>query len=73
MVRSPVFDEVRAIGALEAKISAVVAVLEARFKSIPAELANRIHAIEDSAKVDAILPMAATVLSLDQFRTDSGL
>jgi hypothetical protein len=69
MIRSPIFDEVRA-GALA---SAVLSALEAKFQSVPADLGSKIQATTDLERLNAWLRIAVLAVSVDQFRADAGL
>jgi len=73
VIRSPVADEFRAEGELRGKVAALIAVLEARFQSIPNDLVQRIGELGDVATLTRMLPLAATTASLSDFRKDAGL
>jgi hypothetical protein len=77
VTRSPVFEEIRELGRgevrAEAQVMAVLAVLEARFQTFPADLAAAIRSITDLGKLSALIPLAAKAPSLDQFRADAGV
>lgn len=69
VTRSPVVDEWRA----EGQAAALVAVLESRFQSVPADLATSIQGIKDLRRLNGLVAQAATAPSLDAFRAAAGL
>jgi hypothetical protein len=73
VTRSKQVDEWRAEGEVRGKASAAIAVLEARFQTVPADLASAIQAVADPDRLSRMVSLAATAASLDQFRADSGL
>lgn len=73
MIQSLQVLEWQTEGEIRGKVSSVIAILEARFQSIPAELVRTIRATSDMAKLNSLVSTAATSPSLDQFRQDAGL
>jgi hypothetical protein len=73
MTRSPVVDEWRAEGRVQAQTAAVLSVLEAKFQSVPADLAAKIQETTDEVKLKAWLPLAVLTSSVEKFRADAGL
>ena len=60
-------------GRAEGLASAVVAVLESRFQSVPADLNAGIRGTTDLATLQAWVPVAATAPTLADFRRDAGV
>ncbi|HJZ90435.1 MAG TPA: hypothetical protein VKE40_06150 [Gemmataceae bacterium] len=73
MIQSKQVLEWQAEGEARGKASAVVAFLEARFQVVPADLIAAIQGISDLHRLNPMVKLAATAVSLDQFRTDAGL
>lgn len=60
-------------GRAEQAVVTLVAVLEARFGSVPAEVESAVRACADLAKLQTWTTQAATAATLDEFRTTAGL
>lgn len=65
--------EALARGRAEGQAAAVVAALEARFQSVPADLVAAITSLTDFKRLSTLIPIAVKAPSLDQFRADAGL
>jgi predicted transposase YdaD len=63
----------RAEGEAKGRAAAVIKVLEARFSSVPQDLADAIRSTTDLDALDRWLPLAALADSLDTFRQAAGL
>jgi hypothetical protein len=69
--RSPVFDEVRVEERLAQTRLNILEVLQARFRTeIPAEVSAALEGLEDIARLRALLGLAATCRTLNQFRKE---
>ena len=77
VIRSKIVDEWRAEGEAkgrtEGRTTTIVAFLEARYKSIPADLIQAIHSTIDEERLAKLVMLTATANSLEQFRTEAGL
>ena len=85
VIRSKIVDEWRAEGRAEGeakgrtegrtegRTTTIVAFLEARYKSIPADLIQAIHSTIDEERLAKLVMLTATANSLEHFRTEAGL
>ena len=77
MIESEVANEWMAVGkakgVAEGLTTALVAVLEAKFGSIPAEVETAVRACADLAKLQTWTTQAATAATLAEFRTAAGV
>ena len=60
----------KGIGMLEAKRSGVIANLEARFTTVPTEIAVAVNGLENEARLDLLHRLAATCSDLAAFETE---
>lgn len=67
MIESPVLDEAKALIRVRARREDILAALEARFGTIPAERFAALDAIADEAKLKELVRLAATCADLDAF------
>jgi hypothetical protein len=58
---------------IEAQAAAVLSALEAKFQSVPTDLAAKIQGTTEEVKLKAWLPLAVLTPSIEKFRTDAGL
>jgi hypothetical protein len=65
--------EALAEGEARGRAAAVIKVLEARFTSVPQDLADAIRATTDLGTLDRWLPLAVQADSLDTFRQTAGV
>jgi hypothetical protein len=68
MIESPLMDRLRAIMARQTTHENIISFLESRFGSVPDDLADRLRATEDDARLKDILRFAATCPDLEAFR-----
>ena len=73
VIKSKVIEEYKDEGRVAGVAETVVAVLEAKFGSLPAELNTAIINTTDLAKLKGWAPLAARAITLDEFRNDARL
>ncbi len=73
MIESEVANEWMAVGRVAEAAAAVIAVLEAKYGSIPAEVDVKIRDVADLTTLKNWVPLAVTTATLDEFRHTAGL
>lgn len=68
MIESPVLDELKELMVRRERARVLIAILEARFGSVPAQLQTAVRAIEDSARLELLVRPAATCPDLAAFQ-----
>jgi hypothetical protein len=69
MIESPLLKEIVEETRVETKAEAILAFLRARFGQVPAELADAVRCVRDSAELDRLLDVTACCLDLESFRS----
>jgi hypothetical protein len=67
MIESPVLDEVKALIRVRAIRENILAALEARFGTVPAERVKALHTITDDARLNQLIRLAATCPDVETF------
>ncbi|MDL2274917.1 hypothetical protein LJC22_02180 [Desulfosarcina sp. OttesenSCG-928-G10] len=57
----------KAEGKAEGRIESILAILKARFDSVPEAVKSAVAACTDLAKLDALIPLAVTCESMEEF------
>lgn len=73
MIESSVVNEWMAVGRVKEAAAAVIAVLEAKYGSIPAEVDVKVRDVADLTTLKNWVPLAVTTSTLADFRQVAGV